>query len=131
MDLENAHLEAIIQTMPIEDFPNYRPYTEPVPLYGPDYSTWTLRDLLHSGMLTLDYEGTQFVDILQKWNSGPLEEHLQDCLSDESLLKIVLSWQRIASKTPADLRLFPEFPFNLKIGKDCKIQPHGETRIYE
>lgn len=123
MDLKNAleYEQQVFQSIPIEDFPKYRPHTEPIPLYGPDYSTWTLRDLLHSGMLNLNYQGTQFVDIMQSWNSGYLEDHLQDELSDDSLLKIVLSWQRIATKTPAELQLFPKFPLNLKINKQGYI----------
>lgn len=102
---ENAYLESL----PIEMFPGYRPHTEPIPLHGPDYSTWTLSKLLYEGLLEVNFEGTSFVDIILKWDpNGPV-------------LKLMLSWFKVANKTPAQYRLFPKFPFKINIDKDLNF----------
>lgn len=116
MDNFNAYLEH----MPIESCPGYRPHTEPIPLHGPDYSEWTLRELLHAGLLDLNYEGTPFVDILKNWNrNGPLEVFLDE--SNVHVLQLIISWHRVANRTPADYQIFPKFPFRLKIDRFCNF----------
>lgn len=123
MDLQNAldYELAVRMTIPIEFFPGYRPHTEPIPLHGPDYATYTLRELLYEGQLLLDFEGTPFVDIMKKWNEeGPLVEYLDP--ENRHVFNMILSWKRIANYTPQDLNLFPKFPLHLKIDRHCNFQ---------
>lgn len=124
-DLQNAYDECVMQSLPIEMFPGYRPHTEPIPLHGPDYSQWTLRDLLYAGLLDLDYEGTPFVEILNNWDqNGPLEIYLD--VENVHVLQMIISWYKVAEKTPADYSLFPKFPFKLKIDRHCNFSCEHE-----
>ena len=109
MDINNAYERAVLESMPIEMFPGYVPHVEPVPLHGPDYSQWTLNELLHAGLLCFKYKGTPFLEILNNW-------HESSDMNPENtgLLLLVISWYKIADNTLADYRLFPKFPFNLK-----------------
>ncbi len=127
IDLKNAydHQQCILQTMPIEMEPGYRPHTEPIPLHGPDYSQWTLRELLYKGLLDLNYEGTPFVEILKNWDrNGPLEIYLD--VENVHVLQMIISWYKVAEKTPADYRLYPKFPFRLKIDRHCNFSCEDE-----
>lgn len=109
-----------LQTLPIEMFPGYRPHTEPIPLHGPDYSQWTLKELLYEGLLELNYEGTSFLDIIQHWDkNGPLDIYLEP--DNIHILQLIISWSRVAEKTPAQYQLFPKFPFKLKIDRHCNF----------
>lgn len=99
--------------------PNYIP-VEPIPLHGPDYASWTLRDLLFSGQIRLNYEGTPFVEMVEGWDrEGPFHEYLDP--KNEHLLTLILSWKRIATKTPKELGTFPVFPLKLKIDRHCNF----------
>lgn len=115
-DSKNAYDQCVVDSMPIEMFPGYRPFTEPIPLHGPDYTEWTLRDLLYAGLLDLDYEGTPFVEIIKNWNhNGPLENHLD--VENVHVLQLVVSWHRVADRTLASYQIFPEFPFKFSIDR--------------
>lgn len=98
--MNNAYERAVLESLPIEMFPGYVPHVEPVPLHDPDYSEWTLNELLHAGLLCIEYKGTPFLEILNNY--------------DNMNYILVLSWYKIADKTLADYGLFPKFPFNLK-----------------
>ncbi len=112
--------KCVAECLPIETHPGYREHSEPVPLHGPDYSYWTLRKLLHAGMLDLNYEGTPFIDILNNWDrSTPLEVYLDE--GNIHVLQLIISWHRVANKTPADYQIFPKFPFRLKLDRHCNF----------
>lgn len=102
MDLNNAYERAVLESLPIEMFPGYIAYAEPIPLHGPDYSHWTLSELLYNGLLVIEHKGTSLLDILNNHNM-------------ESNLVLVISWYKIAGKTLADYDIFPKFPFKIKI----------------
>ena len=107
--------EALFQSIGHEMEPGFKE-VEPMPLYGPDYCNWTFRELLFSGMLRLNYEGTPFVEMVQRWDrKGPFHEYLDP--QNEHLLRLILSWKRIATKTPQDMGIFPKFPLKLKIDR--------------
>lgn len=110
-----ARLDAAAQMVPAEYFPGYVA-VEPVPLRGPDLATWTLRELLFMGQLVFNYEGTPFVEMVERWDRhGPLHEYLD--AGNEHLLRLILSWKRIASKTPAELGFFPKFPLRVRLDR--------------
>lgn len=114
-----SEYHALAETIPPELMPGYVP-VEPVAMYGPDLAYWTMRDLLFTGQLVLNYEGTPFVEMVRRWDrEGPLHEYLDP--GNEHLLSLILSWKRIASKTPADIGYFPVFPLRLKIDRYCNF----------
>ena len=119
--LKNAlhYMDAACTSLPIDDMPNFRE-VQPIPLHEPDMAQWSLRDLLFSGQLVLNYEGTPFVDMVAKWDrQGPLHEFLDP--QNEHLFRLILSWKRICYKTPQDLAFFPQFPLRLKIDRHCQF----------
>ena len=119
-----SEYHALAETIPPELMPGYVP-VEPVAMYGPDLAYWTMRDLLFTGQLVLDYEGTPFVEILQNWDrNGPLEIYLD--VENVHVLQMIISWHRVAEKTPADYCLFPKFPFKLKIDRHCNFSYEDE-----
>ena len=126
-DLQNAYdyQQCLLETMPIELEPGYRPFTEPIPLHGPDYSEWTLRELLYAGLLDLNYEGTPFVEILQNWDrNGPLEIHLD--VENVHVLQLIISWHRVADRTLASYQIYPKFPFKFNLDRNCNFSYEDE-----
>lgn len=121
-EIKNAydHQDCLLDSIPADVHPGYRPHTEPIPLHDPDYSQWTLRELLYAGLLDLNYEGTPFVDILKNWDrNGPLEVHLDP--ENVHVLQLIISWHRVADRTLASYQIYPEFPFKFNLDRHCNF----------
>ena len=70
--------------------------------------------------MEVTYEGTSFVDIILNWDTnGPLNVHLEP--ENTHILQLMISWFRVARKTPADYHLYPKFPFKINIDKHCNF----------